>query len=256
MDRSELRDHLLDYVAKHAHGHEGEIGSTFAKGHLEPSLALLKVLTKLGTPAAREAAQEATRSPHPIVRIEALGLVEGASGVGIRQALRAMLEDWDPGVRLAALQSIGTYRVKVAGPGLVMRVKSPEFDGLPSDERREALRTLFMLTSARAETLCLELLGDTRLVAADPHEQTRAIAAEMIGAHGRTTEALAAIEAASRGRWKNSERVRTAAANAVKAWGERGKQDSEPPPSSSVNPGADAAIWRGGSAPPPGASKP
>jgi hypothetical protein len=140
------------------------------------------------------------------------------------------------------------YRVKVAGPGLVMRVKSPEFDGLPSDERRAALETLFLLTASRAETLCLELLADTRLVTADPHEQTRAIAAEVLGVHGRSTEALAALEAASKGRWKNSERVRLAATTALKSWGERGKRESEPPPSSSVD--RDSAIWRG-SVPPP-----
>ncbi len=243
MEATPLRDHLVVYVQKHAPGHEGEIGSTFANGHLEPSLALLKILTRLRTSAARDAAHEATRSPHPIVRIEALGLVEGASGIRIRQALRAMLEDWDPAVRLAALKSIGAYRVKVAGPGLVMRVRSPEFDGLPEGERREALETLFNLTAPRAESLCLELLADTRLVTADPHEQTRAIAAELLGLHGRTGDGRAALEAASRARWKNSDRVRGAAASALKVWEERGGRDSEPPPSSSV---PDFAIWETG----------
>ena len=192
MDPSSLRERLLGYLAEHAPGHEGEIGSTFAKGHLEPSLALLKLLTKLGTKEAKEAAQEATKSPHPIVRIEALGLVEGASGTGIRQALRAMLEDWDPAVRLAALRSIAEYRVKVAGPGLVMRIKSADFDNLPSDERRQALATLFALTGTRAEALCLDLLGSTRLVTAETHEQPRAAAAEQLGLNGRSAEAKAA----------------------------------------------------------------
>ena len=249
MDPSEVRDELLAYVAKHAPGHEGEIGSTLAKGHLEPSLALLKVLTRLGTPAARMAAQEATRSPHPIVRIEALGLVEGASGIGIRQALRAMLEDWDPAVRLAALRSIATYKVKVAGPGLVMRVKSPEFEKLPSEERREALHTLFALTGTRAEAVCLELLADTRLVAAEPHEQSRAIAAEMLGTHGRSSESRTALEAACHGRWKNTERVRVAATNALKAWDERAARPSQAPPPSSL--GGDLAQWGQTESPPP-----
>jgi hypothetical protein len=253
MEPSPVRELLLGYVRTYAAGHEGEIGATFAKGHLEPSLALLKILTKLATPAARTAAQEATRSPHPIVRIEALGLVEGASGIGIRQALRAMLEDWDPAVRLAALRSIGAYRVKVAGPGLVMRVKSPEFDTLPAEERRAALDALYSLTSSRAEALYIELLADTRLVTAEAHEVTRAIAAEMLGVHGRSAEARAALDGASRGRWKNSERVRAAATAALKAWDERGTRESEPPPSSAV--GADLAIWGvGGSQPPRGSA--
>jgi hypothetical protein len=241
MDPSELREHLLTYVAKHAAGHEGEIGAAFATGHLDSSLALLKILKKLPSKEAKDAAQEATKSPHPIVRIEALGLVEGASGIGIRQALRAMLEDWDPSVRLAALQSIGQYRVKVAGPGLVMRIKSPEFDTLPSEERREALRTLFSLTGNRAEALCLELLADTRLVAVETHEQTRAIAAE----------ALAALEGASRGRWKNSERVRIAATQALKAWDDRvSAGDEAPPPSSQLS--DPPAGWPRDSIPPMG----
>jgi len=238
MDESAVRVHLLAYVAAHAAGHEGEIASTFATGHLEPSLALLKVLQKLGTPAAKTAAQEATKSPHPIVRIEALGMVEGASGTGSRNALRTMLEDWDPSVRLAALQSIGLYKIKAAGPGLVMRVKSPEFDGLPSDERREALNALFLLTSTRAEAVYLELLGDTRLVPVEAHEQTRALAAEALGLRGHSPEARAALEAASTGRWKNGDRVRTAATAALKTWDDRAAHPSEPPPPSSSVSGA------------------
>jgi hypothetical protein len=252
MDPGGVRDELLAYVTAHASGHEGEIGASFANGHLEPSLALLKVLSALGTPVAREAAQEATRSPHPIVRIEALGLVEGASGVGIRQTLRAMLEDWDPAVRLAALRSIAAYRVKVAGPGLVMRVKSPEFDGLPIDERREALNALFMLTAARAETVCLELLADTRLVAAEPHEQTRALAAELLGRHGRSPEARSALETASHGRWRNSERVRVAAGAAFKAFDSRPERASDLPPASTTMGTRDAtsSVWPRAETPP------
>ena len=249
MDPSPLRERLLAYVAQHAVGHEGEIGSTFAKGHLEPSLALLKLLTKLGTREAKEAAQEATKSPHPIVRIEALGLVEGASGTGIRQALRAMLEDWDPAVRLAALHSIGEYRVKVAGPGLVMRIKSPDFDTLPSEERRQALATLFALTGTRAEALCLDLLGSTRLVTAETHEQTRAIAAEQLGFNGRSAEAKTALDGASRGRWKNSERVRTAATAALRVWEERINAGEEPAPPSSAT--TDVSPWARSDSMPP-----
>ncbi len=236
MDACAIRDRLLEYVSAHAQGHEAEIGSTFVSGHLEPSLALLKVLVALGTPAAREAAQQAARSPHPIVRIEALGLVEGSSGAGIRQALRAMLEDWDPAVRLAALKSIGTYRVKVAGPGLVMRVKSPEFDGLPVEERREALHSLYLLTSSRAEAVYLDLLADTHLVPTEAHEQTRALAAEMLGRRGRSPDARTALEEASRGRWRNSERVRAAASSALEAMDSRAGMTSttDPPPSSAV----------------------
>ena len=99
-----------------------------------------------------------------------------------------------------------------------------------------------MLTSSRAETLYIELLADTRLVTADPHEVTRAIAAEVLGVHGRSEEAHAALEAASKGRWKNSERVRAAATTAIKVWEERKLRDSEPPPPSSAL-GADLAMW-------------
>jgi serine/threonine protein kinase len=235
LDPSNLRVLLLGYVTKHARGHEGEIASTFAKGNLDSSLALLKILTTLGTAEARAAAQEATRSPHPLVRIEALGIVEGASGTGMRHALRAMLEDWDPAVRLAALRSIGQHKIKAAGPGLVMRVKSPEFDGLPVEERREALGSLYLLTSSRSETVYIELLADARLVPSEPHEQTRELAAEMLGLRGRSNEAREALEAASRGRWKNSDRVRNAATTALRTFEERADRDSEPPPSSRIS---------------------
>jgi serine/threonine protein kinase len=228
----ELRDGLLAYIAKHARGHEREVSPAFLAGNLDASLALLKILMALGTPEARAAAHEATKSPHPIVRIEALGHVEGLSGGGTRNALKGMLEEVDPAVRLAALRSIAEYRIKAAGPALVLRVKSPEFDGLPLEERREALITLFSLMSSRAEVVCIELLADTRIIANEVHEQTRALATEVLGQRGYSPDARVALETASRGRWRNSDVVRMAATTALAVFEERARRSSLPAPTS------------------------
>jgi serine/threonine protein kinase len=240
LDTGELREVLLAYVSRFARGHEPEIAPAFATANVDGSLALLKILIAQQNPSARAAALEASRSPHPIVRIEALGFLEGLSGSGTRQSLKAMLEDFNPSVRMTALRSISQYRVKAAGPPLVLRVKAPEFDTLPLEERRETLGTLFALMSSRAEAVCVELLADTRLLQNEAHEQTRALATELLGQKGYAPETKAALEAAAKGRWRNSDVVRMAATTALAAFEERAKRNSTPPTSGSTSdaPGA------------------
>jgi hypothetical protein len=224
----ELMQHLLAYVERTGAGHETEIGPLLPVVEVELALALLRLLLSLGTPAAREAAIQAAKSTHPIVRIEALGHVEGQSSERLRLELRRLLEDPEEGVRLATLRAIAKYGVKAAGPSLVLRIRSQEFDGLPIDERRQALDTLAALMPSRAEAVGIDLLADHRLVPSEAHEQTRALAAELLEREGSTPEALDALNSASRGRWRNSERVRSAAARALPRVEARA---SRPPPS-------------------------
>ena len=78
----------------------------------------------------------------------------------------------------------------------------------------QALHTLSVLAPTRAETVCLELLGEARMVTSEAHEETRALAAEVLGTVASTAEAMAALDMASTARWKNSERVRISATHA------------------------------------------
>jgi eukaryotic-like serine/threonine-protein kinase len=222
---------LLAYVERCGRGHEKEIGEIIPASEMELGLAVLRLLVAMGTPASREAAAKAVQSPHPVVRIEALGHVEGLASDRLRLELKRLLEDQEPGVRLATLRAIGTHAVRVAGPSLTLRIRSADFDGLPQEERRQALETLRTLMPSRAESISIELLLDNRLVPTEAHEQTRALAAELLAREASSDEARDALEAASKGRWRNSERVRSAASKALTSIHSR---TSAPPPPQSV----------------------
>jgi hypothetical protein len=218
---------LLSYIDRAGRGHEAEIGTILPASDVEIALALLRLLVAMGTPASHEAAAKAIQSAHPVVRVEALGHVEGLASDRLRLELKRLLEDQELGVRLVTLRAIARYTVKAAGPSLVLRIRSAEFDGLPQEERRQALETLHALMPSRAEAVSIDLLSDHRIVATDTHEQTRALAAELLARDG-SEEAWRALESASKGRWRNSERVRAAATKALASLEERASR----PPSS------------------------
>lgn len=201
---------LSDYLARNAEGHEEDIATAFAGVDLDTGLALVRILGRLGTPAAGAAVLRAAESPHAVVRIEALAHLDSA-GERLRLELRTLIEDPAPEVRISALRAIRERQIKAAGPALAMRAKSPAFDRLSVDERRQILTTLASLAPARAEELCAELLGDSRLLTISAHEESRALAAEVLGQIASTRESLAALDDASTGRFRYSERVRTSA---------------------------------------------
>lgn len=210
-----LKDALMAYLGRAARGYERELGERFAEADVELGLALVRVLAALNTKEARDAISMAARCPHAVVRIEALGHVEGASSERLRLELRALLEDKEPGVRVAALRAMRQYGIRVAGPFLVLRIRSAEFDRLAFEEREEALHTVVALAPSRAEAVCLELLKESRVVSSEAHEQTRGLAAELLGEVAQSPEAAEVLNAAATARWKNSERVRAAAAKAL-----------------------------------------
>jgi hypothetical protein len=229
----ELRQVLIDYLARVGRGHEAEIGGLFSSADLDLGLALVRILAGIDTRAARDAISHASKSPHAVVRIEALGHVEGASSERLRLELRALLEDKEAEVRLAALRAMEQYGIRVAGPFLALRVRSSEFDGLPSEERRQAFVTLVALAPSRAESAALEVANDRRLVSTDAHEVSREIATELLGRIGVSPETLAVLEELRSARLRNSDRVRAAAA---KAYVEFIRRAAERPPASPSKP--------------------
>jgi hypothetical protein len=226
---------LMGYVERCAAGHESDLGALLEAAPVELALAMVRILVALGTPEARAALVMASRSQHPVVRIEALGHLEGVASDRLRLELKRLIEDAELSVRLATLTAIASYRVKAAGPALVLRIRSVGFDGLPVDERRQALETLCALMPARAEDVCIELLSDGRVVTTDSHERTRELAAEVLARQGTSQLALDALATASRGRWRNSDRVRAAATKAITTFEQRA---SQPPPAASKPPPA------------------
>ena len=208
-----LADVLSDYVARKGEGHEEAIAELFAQAGLDLGLHLVRILGRIPTPAARAAVLRASQSPHAVVRIEALSHAEGG-GERLRLELRALLEDSEPAVRTAALRAIKDRMIRAAGPYLVLRIKAPGFDKLPLEERRLALATLAALAPARAEAICVEILTDARLVTIEAHEESRALAAEILGEIAEAPESIQALGVASTARWRYSERVRSMAGRA------------------------------------------
>jgi HEAT repeat protein len=197
------------------------MGGLFAEADVDLGLALVRVLAGIRTPGAREAISMAVKSPHPVVRIEALGHVEGVSSERLRLELRALLEDREADVRIAALKAMEQYAIRVAGPFLVLRVKSPQFDSLPPAERRQAFQTLVALAPTRAEAAAVDVLKEGRVVTTDAHEESRAIAAETLARVASSADAMAALTEFSTARWKNSDRVRSAAQKALEELSQR-----------------------------------
>jgi hypothetical protein len=228
MEDAALRDVLIDYSSRHGSGHEAEIGKLFATADIELGLALVRLLAAVKTTAAREAIAHAVQSKHPVVRIEALGHVEGVSSERLRLELRTLLEDRESGVRVAALRAMEQYNIRVAGPFLVLRVRGPGFDDLGLDERRQAFQTLSVLAPTRAESVALEVVNERRLVSSAPHEESRELAVDVLGRLGTTAETKSALTELSTARLRNSERVRVAAGKALEAFNARTAKGAKP----------------------------
>lgn len=212
---------LLEYVRLFLAGYEARVANLFPKVDVDLGLALVRTLADQGSPASKEAILRATESPHPVVRIEALGHVEGQSSERLRQEMRALLDDADKSVRVAALTAMAQHKIKAAGPFLAMRIKGASFDALDGEERRLALETVAILTAARAEALAMELLEPGTVFKNEAREGTRLIAAEMLGRIGSSEDAKRVLERVAGQRLLASKGVREAAALALKHLEER-----------------------------------
>ena len=100
---------------------------------------------------------------------------------------RQLCESPQPELRVAALRALAHHQVKAAGPLLVRKVQDASFHQLAADERREMLSALFSLHPLRGEQVSLELLQKKSLLSTDePLEQTRVLAAELLGREARS----------------------------------------------------------------------
>ncbi len=207
---------LLDFMRRVGRGNELKIAQLFPQADLELGLELVRSLTQFDTAEAREAMSLASNSPHSLVRIEALGHLEGVSGTRIRNEMRKLLDDPQPDVRLAALHAMETHNITDAGPFLVLRIQDAAFLKLPLEERRQSLQTLSKIRPKRAEEVCLVLLSISRLFRPAALETTRELAAKYLGEVAVTDESFRLLDNVSRSKpWQNSRRVRDAAGAAL-----------------------------------------
>jgi hypothetical protein len=223
----EVVEPVLELLAREGGPHVAAMGAMFPKVSENVGVALVRALVRIEGADARKALGESTRSPHALVRIEALGHVAGAGSAKLREEMQRLLDDPDDQVRLHALKAMVKNKLLLAGPFLVMRIKSPGFTKLPVAERKQALDTVSALAPERAEALAVELLEAGKLFTSDAYEETREMAASLLARIARKPAALEALQAVAGKRWKNSQRVRQAAERAASQLQQRWAQEAK-----------------------------
>jgi hypothetical protein len=232
-EASEVVPPVQEFLAKWGANHVEGFAQLFSNAAENVGIALVRILVNIPDGKGRQAVAEATKSPFTLVRVEALGHLEGISSGRVRTEMKSLLEDPDPTVRLSALKAMVKNQLLLAGPFLVMRIKSPEFSHISREERKQALATVAALAPDRAEKLALEILEEGKLLSTDSHEETRELAAELLGSISSSKATLERLQAVAKKRWKNSSRAREAAnkaAGTLQARWMREQADREVPP--------------------------
>jgi hypothetical protein len=230
-----LRAQVVHHLEFGISGHEDGLAELAREAEPKLALEIVRLLGRIETLAAKNALIGAAQSPHAVVRLEALGLSEGASGERLRRELKRLLEEGTPAERIGTLRAICDWEIKVAAPFLALRVRAPKFDALEYEEKRLVFAALVLLTPGRAEALALDILDSGRLLSSSAHEDSRALAAEALGRTGASEDVLQALASHTKWRIGSSERVRSAA-EAAHALVKRRLGKSEPPPAPSAPP--------------------
>jgi hypothetical protein len=175
---------------------------------------LLALLAKAQGEAARQALDAIAQGASPQLRLE-LATLRGLSGEALARTVAPLLEDRDFAVRQRALLAVTEHRLKELGPGLARRAEDPSFHTLPTEERRALLDAIWALHPPRAEALTLTLLSQRQVLKAEGREQSRLIAAEILGDHGSSPQVVEALAGAQKGWWGVSDELKAAAQAAV-----------------------------------------
>lgn len=233
-----LRDAIHGYVRVWAVGNEARLGAELEAAGPELGVALVGVLASLNTAAALTAVERAAKSREIAVRIEALIVMPAGRDEYVRTEAKRLLHDPDAAVWGRALAVVTERGLLAAGPALVAQIQAPGFHERPVEERRVWMRGLAKLSPRRAEELCVDLIGQTPLIPSETLEQSRVLAAEILGESGSTKEALAVCEDAAKKRWRNTQVVRDAAERAALEIGKRLQTATPEPPTSRRKPEA------------------
>lgn len=209
----DIRNALARYLERHAVGREEQIGELLREADLSRGRVILAILGRLKTEGAAKALKKAETSHFPELRVEAVAMRAAASAEGLRDELQKLMHDPDQGVRMAALRTMVSYKVKEAGPPLAMHIQSADFHRLAMDERQLCFETLFELSPARGEALLKDLVSKTGMFTRESVDDTRILAMNVLVKIG-ARDTLEILEAAS-SKWGNSQQIRQAAANAA-----------------------------------------
>ncbi|MBI2390436.1 MAG: protein kinase [Deltaproteobacteria bacterium] len=216
----QIAEAVEKYLLRVGGGHERAIAARLSHDRLGSARRILSVLVRLGTPVARELVDQVLTGPDVVLRIEALAARGAVTGGAVGNELARLLDHDRDDVRVAALRAIARHHFREIGPVLVRRIQDGGFHERLDVERREMLATLHALHPARAEAVAIELLEHRAVIRSDAREQSRILAARLLGAHARSAAALEAIKQAKSGWFGSSEpltRTLDEAARAIEA---------------------------------------
>ncbi|EYF03056.1 serine/threonine-protein kinase [Chondromyces apiculatus] len=211
-----LREVLLNFLTRALPGNEPGVVDVVMTMDLENARAILRIFAGSATPGAQEALRRLSGCGIAALRCEAIAYL-ASSPEQLRDELMQLAEGGAPDLRVAALRTLAFHQIRAAGPLLVRRIQDPAFQKLSLDERRELLAALFTLNPARGEGMAVEILQRHGLLVDEAVEQTRTLAAEMLGKESRSQPALDAVVAAAKRRPWNSGELRDAASAAAEA---------------------------------------
>ncbi len=223
-----LRRVLYGYLERVLPGNEAAVVDRIMTYDLESARPLMKILATVRKPSSIDALRKLSGSANAALRCEALAQLAGSPDQ-LNNDLAQLAESPQADLRVAAIRTLAYHQVKAAGPLIVRKIQEPTFKALPVDERREMLTALFALHPVRAEALCMELLAKHGVFSTDePLEQTRIIAAELLGKEARSMEPLQAVLGSGKRRPWNSQELRDRSMTAASAIaGRMGKKVTE-----------------------------
>ncbi|MBS2014701.1 MAG: serine/threonine protein kinase [Deltaproteobacteria bacterium] len=215
-----LRTALAAFLERYLQGREGDIAGAIPGSDPDTVAVLLQLLSRSGTPAARQAIMQLAQGDDVNARVEARVLV-APSPEHAAQELSTLLDNPSALVRMAALRTMTRYSMRNAWPTVARVINGKNFNELGNDERRELLRAAIVLSPERGEPLALELAKKGGVLVSENREATRALAAELLGEFSRSRATGAALHELAQSRWGLSEETRMAASNAAKRIGQR-----------------------------------
>jgi hypothetical protein len=207
---------VIELASRLAPGAETEIGKAATAAAGDVRTRLLELLASANTPAAKETLFTLAQSEDAALRMEARML----SGGDDRSELFAAL-DGSPQMRMSALRLLVRHNVRSAWPAVKRLYDKNGFHDLGTDEKREILRALVLLSPEDGEALALELAKKGGLLRSDAREASRVTAAHVLGEISRSAATAGQLAALAQSRWGVSDELRDAARTAADRIGQR-----------------------------------
>jgi len=207
---------LLASIEHSIAGREAEVIPRLSQLRTAHAQRLLASIAASRTPLVLALLKPLLHSPSAALRCEATALL-AASAQELSEQLLELLSSSDPQMREAAISTMVRHQVRGCGPGLVRLVESEAFNERDPGEKQQLFEALFSLNAARAEVLLSSIVEQHGLIADDRLDETRALAAAVLGVSASTSQALTALQGSARRRPWNTQALRSSATEAAEA---------------------------------------